>query len=918
MSSRFGAVMLASVLLIGVVHPVAAQVAAPETQFEPLLRQLEAMTRTGDVDRFLALLAPGADRDAATAFAVESLRTGATRSVVKARLWTPLENTADGDGYRTMVEVFLETGATARLETWELDLVRESGAAEWRIAAHQKIDAIGGLYNLGLDPGKQYAARNLVVAGEDMTLKMSGGSVFVAEIDEGVTGLVLIGAGVMTFSPVPDAEKGQVRILTGSETLEAEFTEAFVRLHPAVFMSRASTAALVPRSVSASDLRRAEAVFNEFVTQTFTIDVSDLSDKAWSLLPSVADLVAEVRTRRYGTLTYAQAGNQPEDVTLYERASSRVISLYPSARKRAVQGRYFSDDDVVPYDILDYHIVTSFEPAGVARESLRAEPRLTGCRIEGTTRLAVRVTALSMAAMTLRLADALEVSSVTSREFGPLLYLRLRGQNNIIINLPSAAPIDTEFTLVISYAGVLEAQELDENWLGVQRVAFEGEVPFGIGAPRYVYSNSSYWYPQAIASDYATATMELTVPTEYSVVASGDPGEGGPVTGPRSIGRHTYTFVTLQPARYLSCVISRFIPADTAAREVTRDPAAPRMPDLGRSGVYYDSVSLSVTANERSRERVPTYSQQAADILRFYTSIMGDIPYPTFTLTLTDSRLPGGHSPAYFAVLNQPLPTHPGLILSWRTDPVSFDSYPSFFLAHELAHQWWGQAVGWKNYHEQWLSEGLSQYFAALYAQREGGESVFADVLSQMRRWSERHTREGPIYLGYRLGHIEDEPRIFRALVYNKAAMVLHMLRRLIGDDAFFRGLRRFYAEMRFSKAGTDDLIRAFEIEAKRSLEVFFERWIHETDLPRLKFSSRTEARINGQRGETDVLVRFEQGQKIFEVPVTVTLVYRSGESEHIIVPVTEQTTEVRHPLKGQLRSVEVNQDNAALVEINR
>jgi hypothetical protein len=85
-----------------------------------------------------------------------------------------------------------------------------------------------------------------------------------------------------------------------------------------------------------------------------------------------------------------------------------------------------------------------------------------------------------------------------------------------------------------------------------------------------------------------------------------------------------------------------------------------------------------------------------------------------------------------------------------------------------------------------------------------------------------------------------------------------------------------------------------------------------------LKFSSRTEARIAGQRGETDVLLRFAQGQKIFEVPVTVTVIYRSGESEKIIVPVTEQVTEVRHPLKGQLRSVEVNQDNAALVEIGR
>ena len=53
---------------------------------------------------------------------------------------------------------------------------------------------------------------------------------------------------------------------------------------------------------------------------------------------------------------------------------------------------------------------------------------------------------------------------------------------------------------------------------------------------------------------------------------------------------------------------------------------------------------------------------------------------------------------------------------------------------------------------------------------------------------------QGPVYLGYRLGHIRNDSRVFRALVYNKGAAVLHMLRRLVGDDAFSRGMRRFYA----------------------------------------------------------------------------------------------------------------------------
>ena len=149
----------------------------------------------------------------------------------------------------------------------------------------------------------------------------------------------------------------------------------------------------------------------------------------------------------------------------------------------------------------------------------------------------------------------------------------------------------------------------------------------------------------------------------------------------------------------------------------------------------------------------------------------------------------------------------------WRNDPAAFSNYPEFFIAHELAHQWWGQAVGWRNYHEQWLSEGFAQYFAALYAERYRGADVFAGVMRQMRKWGMDESDQGPVYLGYRLGHIRGESKVFRALAYNKSAAVLHMLRRLVGDDAFFRGIRRFYRMSRFRKAGTEDFRLAMEAE---------------------------------------------------------------------------------------------------------
>ena len=214
----------------------------------------------------------------------------------------------------------------------------------------------------------------------------------------------------------------------------------------------------------------------------------------------------------------------------------------------------------------------------------------------------------------------------------------------------------------------------------------------------------------------------------------------------------------------------------------------------------YDRITIAVDANPRQLGRGREIAPAAADIMRFYGTLMDDTPYESLTVTMLEHDLPGGHSPG---VLRRSSTTPPPFSkLYWGNDPAAFAGVPEFFLAHELAHQWWGQAVGWKNYHEQWISEGFAQYFAALYAQRAHGDASFIAMLRQFRRWSLSESDQGPIDLGYRLGLIQGQGRIFRALIYNKGASVLHMLRRLVGDEAFFNGLRRFYARAEVSEGG--------------------------------------------------------------------------------------------------------------------
>ena len=145
-------------------------------------------------------------------------------------------------------------------------------------------------------------------------------------------------------------------------------------------------------------------------------------------------------------------------------------------------------------------------------------------------------------------------------------------------------------------------------------------------------------------------------------------------------------------------------------------------------------------------------------------------------------------------------------------------------IAHEIAHQWWGNLLGWQTYHDQWLSEGLASYAAALFlAQGKDGSRQFRDLLhlykgDLLAKTSEGATVEsgGPIWLGQRLSSSLD-PEGYSNIVYKKACWVLHMLRGVMtdpktGSDArFFRMLRDFVTRYQGQSVSTEDFIHHAE-----------------------------------------------------------------------------------------------------------
>jgi hypothetical protein len=851
---------------------VSVQPAQAPDGVQRVLTSLESILLGGDVVGYLDLVSGSANRRKATDFSRTEIQSGATRAVIKERERIPFGSSLDPGGYRVIADVFVEYGAIGRVATWQLDLQRVGDRFE--IFDQQRLTSVERLFRLSLDTERQFAAQNLAIHAEDFDLTFDAGSVFVSQVDAGVTGVVLLGRGDMHFHPKPDTEKTQVRIFCGNETLDTSFSSAFLRMDPGDFERFIDVGRLAKVPVDPRELKRADEVFKQDFRKSYQLNLGDLSTEPWSLLPGSNNFVAEVHTRRFGILTYARSKSEPEDITLFDRLRHRNIAVYSSEETLARRGRFYNEDDFREYDVIDYNVDLALSP-------LRQW-------IDGVTTVTVRVKAPLITSITLRLADALVVRSIVSDKFGRLFGFRVNFQNLVVINLPAPVGQDVPLKLTFVYGGRLEPQFTDgSETIAAGQDQGAAEAPEFLAEPSFLYSNRNAWYPQATTTDYATATMKISVPVGYDAVASGVLDAGWPqVLGTREeqSERKVYSFTSPQPLRYLAFVVSKLQHIESATLD---------FPEFGKT------LKLSVEANPRQVRRGREFVSRATDMIRFYASLAGDVPYPTFTLALIEGDLPGGHSPAYFAELLQPLPM---TVQTWRNDPASFDRFPDFFLAHELAHQWFGQAVGWGNYHEQWLSEAFAQYFAALYAQHERGDGVFTGILKQMRRWAMNESDQGPVYLGYRLGHIKSDGRVFRALVYNKGAAVLHMLRRLIGDDAFFKGLRRFYASARFRKAGTDELKAAFEIEAGRSLDLFFERWIYGSTLPRLKVNYRVEG--------NQLVVHVDQLGEIFDVPVTLTVEFDDRRKTNVIVAVSERSVDRRIPLAAPPRSVSINKED--------
>lgn len=236
----------------------------------------------------------------------------------------------------------------------------------------------------------------------------------------------------------------------------------------------------------------------------------------------------------------------------------------------------------------------------------------------------------------------------------------------------------------------------------------------------------------------------------------------------------------------------------------------------------------------------------------------------------------------------------------------SMGGYSEALIAHELAHQWWGNMVTCANFHHIWLNEGFATYSEALWYEKRDN-----DIQSLHNRMSSnRYFGSGTIF-------VEDATSVWNIfdydLSYAKASWVLHMLRHVVGDSAFFAGLQEYGDRYRFKSAVTEQFRDVMEEISGKDLDSFFQRWIYGEYYPIYE--------VVYNQSDSNLLVRINQIQdsNIFEMPIDIKATFVDGSESTWVVQNTERNELFTLPIPDgkAIENIKLDPDNWILKKIS-
>ena len=443
----------------------------------------------------------------------------------------------------------------------------------------------------------------------------------------------------------------------------------------------------------------------------------------------------------------------------------------------------------------------------------------------------------------------------------------------LVVTLPLAPTPGTRLTLAITYHGKPKD--------GLIMTADKDGHPAAVGDnwPNRVH----HWIPTLDhPSAKATITFNITAPAGNEVVANGRPGKVETTAN----GQRTWTFTEGAPIPPYCMIIAvgQFARLEPSERALT--PLS-----------YYVPLSDRDLAIKGFSPTIPS--------LEFFSKTIAPYPYEKLAMIVGATRFGGMENSSAIIFTSNLFNRAPATANISKAYGIPIGNMN--LIAHEIAHQWFGDSVTESTWSDLWLSEGFATYFAGLFLQRYESEEAFQKYLNDAAASVFRYEKETRTPIFDR--ETEDLLSLLNPNNYQKGAWVLHMLRSNLGDEAFFRGIRAYYEKHKNATASTEDLRAALERSSRQNLQPFFTRWVYESGHPQYELTwewlEQRELRL--------VLKQLQPGNAFLD-PVRVTITTATGKRDIVLKPTGKELTETLRSIDKPLK-IDVDPANALLDE---
>ncbi len=457
------------------------------------------------------------------------------------------------------------------------------------------------------------------------------------------------------------------------------------------------------------------------------------------------------------------------------------------------------------YDVLHYVLDLKVDPGN--RE------------LTGTCTLAARVLRAGLDSLVLDAGDSVQIRNVTLPAAGAELAYTHRGER-LAVALPQPDGPGSTLRVAVSFRRTIQEQPgLATRGIGLARTP-DGTPWISTscqlaGAHSWWPCKAAFFHPEDKAD---SVRINVTVPDSLFAVSNGH----FLGTTPAAEGWTTYHWTYHHPiSTYLVALyVGPYV-------ELTQPLRLPGHSDPLRAHYY-------VLRGDEERA-LREFSPRIPDEVALYEKLYGPFPFWSEKLALVQSPYPGMEHSTAVAVG----PIFPHTLRPGDSNPLAwYEDYFNYMAVHELAHEWWGNAVTAADWGEFWLHEAFATYTEALWVEHLYGPEIMHQYMAKLS------FRIDSTETVYRFRH-RTAREAYHLNIYWKGAWVLHMLRYVMGDSLFFRALREFNTDprYRYHNASTADFQRTCERLHGDDLSWFFLEWIYRPGHPHFKVATQVEGR---------------------------------------------------------------------------